>query len=154
MFYGCARVSRHFPVLDRAIAKVLTFADEGSTPLVLATTLANGASEEVFFRGALYAATSAPHQVALTTAAYAATTVGTKNPALVLAATVMGTLFGLQRRGTGGHPGPAADAPDLVGADAALPAAAVPRKRRPTRLPAWLSSCTRCRRSARLSGTR
>ncbi len=105
-FYGCALVARKIPVLERAISSVLTFADEGSTPLVLATTLANGASEEVFFRGALYAAASSPHQVALSTAAYTATTVGTKNPALVLAATVMGTLFGLQRRSTGGIQAP------------------------------------------------
>ncbi len=106
VFYGCALVARQIPVLDRAIASVLTFADEGSTPLVLATTLANGAAEEVFFRGALYAAIAAPHQVALSTAAYTATTVGTKNPALVLAATMMGTLFGLQRRSTGGIQAP------------------------------------------------
>ncbi len=105
-FYGCALVARKIPVLDRAIAGVLTFADEGSTPLVLATTLANGAAEEVFFRGALYAATSRPHQVAVSTAAYTLTTVGTKNPALVLAATVMGALFGLQRRATGGIQAP------------------------------------------------
>lgn len=105
-FYGCALVARQIPVLERAISSVLDFADEGSTPLVLLTTLANGAAEEVFFRGALYAAVGEGHPVALSTAAYTATTLATKNPALVLAAGVMGTLFGLQRRASGGIQAP------------------------------------------------
>lgn len=105
-FYGCALVAQRIPFLERAITSVLSFAHEGSTPWVLATTLANGAAEEVFFRGALYAAIAEPHQVAVSTAAYTASTLGTKNPALVLAAGVMGTLFGLQRRASGGIQAP------------------------------------------------
>ena len=88
------------------LTSVMSYAHEGSTPLVLATTLANAAAEEVFFRGALYAAIAQPHQVAVSTAAYTASTLGTKNPALVLAAAVMGTLFGLQRRASGGIQAP------------------------------------------------
>nr|MBA2444220.1 CPBP family intramembrane metalloprotease [Nocardioidaceae bacterium] len=38
-FYGCALVARSIPVLDRAIGNVLAFTEEGSTPLILATTL-------------------------------------------------------------------------------------------------------------------
>jgi len=53
-FYGCALVARHIPVLDRAIGNVLVFADEGRTPMVVATTLANGLGEEIFFRGFLF----------------------------------------------------------------------------------------------------
>jgi membrane protease YdiL (CAAX protease family) len=106
VFYGCALVARHVPVLDDAIGSVLAYADQGNTPLVLATTLANGAGEEVFFRGALYAAIGDQHPVALTTAAYALSTVTTRNPALVLAATVMGTLFAAQRRASGGIQAP------------------------------------------------
>lgn len=105
-FYGAALVARQIPVLERAISSVLDYADEGSTPLVLLTTLTNGAAEEVFFRGALYTAVGQRHPVALSTAAYTATTLATKNPALVLAAAVMGTLFGLQRRATGGIQAP------------------------------------------------
>ena len=105
-FYGCALVARHVPVLDRAIASVLAYAEEGNTSLVLATTLANGVAEEVFFRGALYAAIGEQHPVALSTAAYALSTVPTRNPALVLAATVMGTLFAAQRRASGGIQAP------------------------------------------------
>src|SRR5918998_2907629 len=55
-FYAAALVARRIPVMDRAIGSVLSYADQGSAPLVLVTTLANGVAEEVFFRGALYAA--------------------------------------------------------------------------------------------------
>ena len=43
-FYGCALVVRRIPVLDHAVSNVLTFAEEGGTPAVVATALANGAS--------------------------------------------------------------------------------------------------------------
>ncbi|MBC7373364.1 MAG: CPBP family intramembrane metalloprotease, partial [Frankiales bacterium] len=105
-FYACALVARRIPVLQEAISSVLTYADEGNTPLVLATTLANGLAEEVFFRGALYAAIGEQYPVALSTAAYALATVPTRNPALVLAAIAMGALFAAQRRATGGIQAP------------------------------------------------
>ena len=105
-FYGCALVAQRIPVLDQAISSVLAYAHQGNTGLVLATTLANGAAEEVFFRGALYAAIGQTHPVALSTGAYALATVTTRNPALVLAATAMGTLFAAQRRASGGIQAP------------------------------------------------
>ena len=105
-FYACALVAREVPLLERAISSVLSYADQGSTPLVLLTTLANGAAEEVFFRGALYAAIGEQHPVALSTAVYALATIATRNPALVLAATAMGTLLGAQRRASGGIQAP------------------------------------------------
>jgi len=102
-FYGAALVARRIPVLDRALTSVLRHA--GTGPAVLVSTLANGAAEEVFFRGALYEA--APRRpVAVSTAVYVASTVATRNPALVLASGVMGTLFALQRRATGGVQAP------------------------------------------------
>lgn len=105
-FYGCALVARRIPVLDEAISKVLLFADEGDDRLVLLTTLANGVGEEVFFRGALYAALGDKSPVLASTAVYTAATTTTRNPALVLAASVMGTLFGFQRRASGGIQAP------------------------------------------------
>jgi membrane protease YdiL (CAAX protease family) len=105
-FYGCALVARKIPVLDHAIGSVLTFAEEGSGPLVVATTLANGLGEEVFFRGAIYAALDADRAVVASTAVYTLATVSTRNPALVLAAGFMGTLFALQRRASGGLQAP------------------------------------------------
>ena len=105
-FFGAALVAREIPVLQRAISSVLDYADEGSSPKVYLTTLVNGAAEEVLFRGALYTAVGQSHPVAVSTAVYTATTLATKNPALVLAAGVMGTLFGLQRRASGGIQAP------------------------------------------------
>lgn len=102
VFYGGALVARRVPVLDKALTRVLRFADEGDDRLVMATTLANGLAEEVFFRGALYAALEDAHPVAGSTLVYALTTTTTRNPALVLAASVMGTLFAFQRRASGG----------------------------------------------------
>ena len=106
VFYGCALVARSIPVLEQAIGSILSYAHQGNTSLVLLTTLANGAAEEVFFRGALYAAIGDQHPVALSTLIYALATVTTRNPALVLAAGVMGTLLGAQRRASGGIQAP------------------------------------------------
>ena len=106
VFYGCALVVREVPLLERAVSSVLTYASGGSTPLVLLTTLANGAAEEVFFRGALYAAVGEAHPVLVSTAVYALATVATRNPALVLAAGAMGGLLGAQRRASGGIQAP------------------------------------------------
>lgn len=105
-FYGCALVAHRIPVLDRAISNVLAFAEEGSNPLVVATTLANGIGEEVFFRGALYAAFDDRDAVVVSTGVYTLATASTRNPALMFAAAVMGTLFGLQRRASGGLQAP------------------------------------------------
>jgi len=106
VFYGAALVARRVPVLDEAVSRVLAFADEGDDRLVLLTTLANGVGEEVFFRGALYAALGDRLPVASSTGIYVLATTTTRNPALVLAAGVMGTLFGLQRRASGGLQAP------------------------------------------------
>ncbi|MGY1671680.1 CPBP family intramembrane glutamic endopeptidase [Geodermatophilus sp. SYSU D00710] len=101
-FYAAALVARRIPVLERAIGSVLRYADQGSAPLVLTTTLANGVAEEVFFRGALYAAAGARRPVLVSTAVYGLATTATRNPALVLASLPMGLLFAQQRRITGG----------------------------------------------------
>jgi uncharacterized protein len=105
-FYGAALVARRIPILDRAVTKVLRYAEQGSLPLVATTALANGIAEEVFFRGALYAAAGAQRPVATSTAVYVLATTATRNPALVLASVAMGTLFGMQRRITGGIQAP------------------------------------------------
>ena len=106
LFYGAALVARRIPVLDRAVTRVLRYAHQGSTPLVATTALANAVAEEVFFRGALYAALGAGRPVLSSTAVYALATAATRNPALLLASVVMGGLFGVQRRATGGIQAP------------------------------------------------
>jgi hypothetical protein len=104
-FYGCALVARRIPLLDDAISRVLVFA-EGNGLLVLLTTYANGVGEELFFRGALYAALPHERAVVASTLVYTVATTTTRNPALVLAAGVMGVLFGMQRRASGGLQAP------------------------------------------------
>ncbi|MFC9439925.1 CPBP family intramembrane glutamic endopeptidase [Nocardia sp. NPDC057030] len=105
VFYGCGLISRRIPFLRRAITSVLSYAEQGPTPRVLLITLANGAAEEIFFRGAVYSV-AGRHPVLVSTGIYACTTAATRNPALVLASVLMGTLFGLQRRATGGIQAP------------------------------------------------
>ena len=105
-FYAAALVARRIPPLDAAITHVLAFAEQGSGPLVLLTTCANGVGEEIFFRGALYAALPHHQAVAASAAVYTLATVATRNPSLVLAAGVMGVLLGLQRRASAGLQAP------------------------------------------------
>ncbi|MFI6214046.1 type II CAAX prenyl endopeptidase Rce1 family protein [Nocardia brasiliensis] len=105
VFYGCGLVARRIPFLRKAITGVLRYAERGPTPRVLLITLANGAAEEIFFRGAVYSV-AGHHPVLASTGVYACTTAATRNPALVLASVLMGTLFGLQRRATGGIQAP------------------------------------------------
>ncbi len=107
LFYGAARLARHIPPLNRALRGVLRYADDGSTPLVLAIASANAVAEELFFHGALWSLVAESHPIAKTTLAYTATTAATRNPALVLAGTATSMLFGLQRRASGGIMAPA-----------------------------------------------
>lgn len=90
------------PVLEQSVNDVLDHARQGSLALVAVLTFVNGLAEELFFRGALYAAVGVRHAVAVTTVVYAATTVVTGNVMLVFAAAVLGVLVGLQRRVSGG----------------------------------------------------
>lgn len=106
LVYPSALLARRTAVLDGALRRILRFTEQGSGPLVLLTTLANGVGEEIFFRGAVYSAVGEKHPVAASTAVYTLTTVATGNPALVMAAAAMGTLFGLERRASGGIQAP------------------------------------------------
>ncbi|MGW4371373.1 CPBP family intramembrane glutamic endopeptidase [Nocardia takedensis] len=101
VFYGCALIVRRIPVLRGAIAGVLSYAERAPTPPVLLTALAAGAAEEVFFRGALFAV-AGERPVAVSSGVYVLSTAVTRNPALILAAAVMGPLFAVQRGMTGG----------------------------------------------------
>lgn len=105
-FYGSALVARQIPFLERAISNVLAYADEGRLPLVLLTTYANAIGEEVFFRGAFYAALPHGQAVVTSTGVYMLATVTTRNPSLVIAAAFMGSLFALQRRASRGLQAP------------------------------------------------
>ena len=101
---GALLVAR-IPPLREPVDDLLDHARFGSLPIVLVITLGNGIAEELYFRGALYAALPR-HTVAVTTLCYALTTIGSGIPLLVLAAAVVGLVTGLQRRVTGGVLGP------------------------------------------------
>jgi uncharacterized protein len=97
-----ALVVRQIAPLRDFTQHVLDHARYGSLPLVLLITVLNGIAEEIFFRGALFAAIGARYPVIISTAVYAVATVATGNPMLVFAAATLGLVLGLQRRASGG----------------------------------------------------
>jgi hypothetical protein len=101
VFLGGGALVRLVPDLRTLVLRVLDHAQEGNPWLVLALALVNGAAEEVFFRGAVFAAVGR-RAVARSTLIYVLVTVATGNPMLVFAGGLMGLLFGLQRRASGG----------------------------------------------------
>ncbi|MGI3782145.1 MAG: CPBP family intramembrane glutamic endopeptidase [Janthinobacterium lividum] len=95
-------VTREIPVLAQFTNNVLGYAKAGSIWLVALVTLVNGVAEELFFRGALFAAIGRRNPVVISTLLYALATVAGGNPVLVFAAAFLGLVTGLQRRAGGG----------------------------------------------------
>ncbi len=100
-----ALVVAQIPFLRDQVLDVLDHAAFASLPVVALITLVNGLAEELFFRGALFAALRS-RQVLWSTLLYTLATVPSANAMLVFAAAVLGLLVGLQRRVTGGVLGP------------------------------------------------
>jgi membrane protease YdiL (CAAX protease family) len=94
-------VVRQVPALEEQVTKVLDHADQGVTLVLVLITALNGIAEELFFRGAAYAATTR-YPVPVTTVAYTAVTLATGNVMLAFAAVILGAVVGLQRRASGG----------------------------------------------------
>ena len=94
-------VTREIPPLAALTEDVLGYARAGSLPLLAVITLVNGIAEELFFRGALYAAIPR-HPVLVSTVAYTVATLATGNVMLGLAAVLLGLVVGLERRASGG----------------------------------------------------
>jgi membrane protease YdiL (CAAX protease family) len=105
LFVVGALIVREVPLLDDQVRHVLDHADQGSVALLVLVTAVNGVAEELFFRGALYAATPR-RPVAVPSAAYVAATLATGNVMLAVAAVLLGVLVGLERRATGGIQAP------------------------------------------------
>ena len=91
--------------LQDQVANVTDLADQGSLPLLVVVTAVNGIAEELFFRGAAYAAITV-RPVLWTTVAYGVATAATGNVMLTFAAVLLGTVVGLERRASGGVLGP------------------------------------------------
>lgn len=106
VFCAGALLVARVPALRDPVSAVLAHARYAPLPLVAAITLVNGIAEELFFRGALYAAVGDGRQVLVTTALYTLVTAASGNLMLTFAALVLGLLVGAQRRVTGGVLGP------------------------------------------------
>ncbi len=98
-------VVRDIPWLGDQVRSILDFADQGALPILAVVTAFNGIAEELFFRGAAYAATPR-YPVPVTTVAYTVATLATGNVMLAFAAILLGVVVGLQRRASGGILGP------------------------------------------------
>ncbi|MFB9731988.1 CPBP family intramembrane glutamic endopeptidase [Ornithinimicrobium kibberense] len=98
---GALLVSR-VPLLAEPVEGLLDHARAGVLWVVLVITVFNGVAEELFFRGALYAALPRHWAVVGNVVVYAVVTVAVGVPLLVLAAVLIGVVCSLQRRVTGG----------------------------------------------------
>lgn len=95
-------ITREIPPLAAYIEDVLGYAKAGNLYLLMVITLVNGIAEELFFRGALFAAIGRKRPVLISTIIYALATIAGGNPVLVFAAVTLGAVVGLQRRAGGG----------------------------------------------------
>jgi CAAX protease family protein len=102
LFVLGAFVIRTVPALAILTEDVLGYARLGNLWIIVVITLVNGVAEELFFRGALFAAIGVWHPVLISTTLYALATVAGGNPILVFAAVVVGTVVALERRASGG----------------------------------------------------
>lgn len=93
---------RTIPALASLTEDVLGYARLGNLWIILAITLVNGIAEELFFRGALFAAIGIWHPVLISTVIYALATIAGGNAVLVFAAALLGTVVALERRASGG----------------------------------------------------
>lgn len=96
----------HIPVLREPAEELLEHAQVGSLPLIALLTAVNGIAEELYFRGALYAAVGRRHSVLITAGIYTFISALGGIVLLAFAAALLGLLVGLQRRVTGGILGP------------------------------------------------
>jgi membrane protease YdiL (CAAX protease family) len=102
LFVLSALIVRTIPSLVRLAEDVLGYARLGNLWIIFVITLVNGVAEELFFRGALFAAIGVRDAVLISTALYVLATVPGGNPVLVFTAAVLGTVVALERRASGG----------------------------------------------------
>jgi CAAX protease family protein len=103
VFLVAGLVAREIPGVREFVVRVLDFANHGSLALVVFITVINGIAEELFFRGALYAALGKAYPAVLSTVIYViVTSATTGNPMLGVAAMIVGAVCAFERRATGG----------------------------------------------------
>jgi len=101
VFVVGALIVREIAPLHELATDALDHAAAGNAALIAVLALLNAVAEEIFFRGAVYAALSGRAPVVMTTVVYVAATAATGNALLVFAAAVMGTVFALARQRSG-----------------------------------------------------
>lgn len=106
VFLAGAVVVAQIPVLRGPVDDLLDHARYGSLWIVALVTAVSGAAEELFFRGATYAALPRRWRLPGSAVLYAASTLFAGVPLLTFAAAVLGVLTAAQRRVTGGVLGP------------------------------------------------
>src|ERR1700752_1997366 len=86
-------VVREIPGVREFVTRILDFANHGPLALVVFITVINGVAEELFFRGALYAALGKAYPALISTISYVvATSATTGNPMLGVAAAIVGAV--------------------------------------------------------------
>lgn len=98
---GALAISK-IPAVADTVDPLMRFANEGNPRLVVAIVVLNAIAEEMFFRGALYTALGRYRPLPVSTLLYAAVTAASGNWMLVVAALVLGTVCGIERRATNG----------------------------------------------------
>ncbi len=106
VFLAGAFVIARIPLLRTPVEQLLDHARHGSLGLVALVTVVGGIAEELFFRGAVFAAFSRRFNLVGSTVLYAASTLFSGVPLLTFAAACLGLLTAAQRRVTGGVAGP------------------------------------------------
>ncbi len=107
IFIAGASVVALIHPLRRLVVDVVSHTHGTSFALILVVTVVNAVAEEIFFRGAVYAAIGGRFTVALTTLVYFATILISGNVALAFAAAVLGAVLAVERRVSGGLLAPA-----------------------------------------------
>ncbi len=102
VYLAGALVVRQVAPLQHRVDDLLDHARLGSLTLITVITVLNAIGEEVFFRGALFAAIGRRHPVLISTGIYCLATLVTGNLMLVFAALTLGFVLALQRRASGG----------------------------------------------------
>jgi membrane protease YdiL (CAAX protease family) len=98
IFAAGALVIRTIPPLASLTEDVIGYARANNLVIVFVILITNGIAEELFFRGALFAAIGVRHPVLISTVIYCLAMLPSGNPVLVFAAAVLGTVVALQRR--------------------------------------------------------
>lgn len=101
LFAAGGAIARYIPFARHQVAAVLDHSDRGSLGLIVLVTAVNGVAEELFFRGAFFAAVERG-PVVVTTIGYVAVTLASGNLMLGFAALILGTIVALERRASGG----------------------------------------------------